>query len=152
VQALKGEPITVYGQGAQTRSFCYVDDLIEGFVRFMALETPCPGPINLGNPGEFTILALAEQVIALTGSRSRIVFSQLPVDDPERRRPDITLAKEKLNWEPNVQLDEGLKKTIAYFDQLLTQAAATHDSSKVRPSSRRGDGPATGGRRAVLAA
>src|SRR5687768_5627663 len=126
VQALKGEPITVYGKGQQTRSFCYVDDLLEGFLRFMALEGPCPGPINLGNPGEFTILQLAEQVIALTGSSSKIVFSKLPVDDPMQRRPDITLAQEKLQWKPKVQLKAGLEKTIAYFDKLLTDGAVTH--------------------------
>jgi UDP-glucuronate decarboxylase len=137
VQALKGEPITVYGQGQQTRSFCYVDDLIEGFVRFMQLEGPCAGPINIGNPGEFTILQLAEQVIALTGSASKVVFSELPVDDPMQRRPDITLAREKLGWEPTVQLTEGLKKTIAYFDQLLTRTAATHEASAVQPAGRR---------------
>jgi UDP-glucuronate decarboxylase len=119
VQALRGEPITVYGKGRQTRSFCYVDDLVEGFLRFMQLEPPFPGPINLGNPGEFTIVALAEQVIGLTGSSSRLVYSPLPADDPLQRRPDISLAKEKLQWEPTVQLREGLMKTIAYFDALL---------------------------------
>jgi UDP-glucuronate decarboxylase len=152
VQALQGHPITVYGKGQQTRSFCYVDDLVEGFLRFMALEETCPGPINLGNPGEFTILALAEQVIALTGSKSKIVHADLPVDDPVRRRPDITLAKEKLNWEPTVQLTEGLKKTITYFDKLLTHAAAPHAAPAVPPSGRRVNGRNAGGRRAVLAA
>lgn len=151
VQALKGEPITVYGKGQQTRSFCYVDDLVEGFVRFMALDGPCPGPINLGNPGEFTILSLARRVIELTGSKSRIVFADLPTDDPVRRRPDITLAQEMLNWEPTVQLAEGLKKTITYFDKLLTRAAATHDAANVKPSTRR-VARNNGGRRAVLAA
>ncbi len=124
VQALRGEPITVYGKGEQTRSFCYVDDLVEGFLRFMDLEGPCPAPLNLGNPGEFTILALAEQVIQLTGSRSRLVFAQLPVDDPMQRRPDIRQAREQLQWEPTVQLTAGLEKTIAYFDQLLTSGHA----------------------------
>ena len=153
VQALKGEPITVYGQGQQTRSFCYVDDLVEGFLRFMAVDGPCPGPINLGNPGEFTILSLAEQVIELTGSKSKIVYSQLPVDDPMKRRPDITVAKDKLNWEPTVQLTEGLKKTITYFDKLLTRAAATHEAPAARDSARRGvNGRSSTGRRAVLAA
>jgi UDP-glucuronate decarboxylase len=129
-----------------------VDDLVEGFLRFMALEDPFPGPINLGNPGEFTILALAKQVTELTGSKSKIVFSDLPVDDPARRRPDITVAQEKLNWEPTVQLTEGLKKTITYFDKLLTRVAATHASANVRPSSRRVNGRNGSGRRAVLAA
>jgi UDP-glucuronate decarboxylase len=119
VQALRGEPITVYGKGDQTRSFCYVDDLIDAFIRFMQLEPPFPGPINLGNPGEFTIVALAEQVIKLTGSASKIVQAPLPADDPMQRRPDISLAKEKLQWEPTVELKQGLMKTIAYFDDLL---------------------------------
>jgi UDP-glucuronate decarboxylase len=119
VQALRGEPITVYGSGEQTRSFCYVDDLIEGFVRFMALDAPCPGPINLGNPGEFTIGELARLVIELTGSKSEIVFKPLPSDDPMQRKPDIGVAKERLGWEPGVQLREGLGKTIAYFEGLL---------------------------------
>jgi UDP-glucuronate decarboxylase len=151
VQALKGQPITVYGKGQQTRSFCYVDDLVEGFVRFMALEGPCPGPINLGNPGEFTILSLAKRVIELTGSKSKIVFADLPVDDPVRRRPDITAAQEKLNWQPTVQLSDGLKKTITYFDKLLTRVTATHDAPNVKPSTRRVSRN-NGGRRAVLAA
>jgi UDP-glucuronate decarboxylase len=119
VQALRGQPITVYGKGLQTRSFCYVDDLIEGFLRFMHLDAPFPGPINLGNPGEFTIVALAQQVIELTGSPSRLIYSALPADDPMQRRPDISVAKDQLHWEPAVQLREGLVKTIAYFDQLL---------------------------------
>jgi UDP-glucuronate decarboxylase len=119
VQALRGQPITVYGKGEQTRSFCYVDDLIEGFLRFMQPDPPFPGPINLGNPIEFTIVSLAEQVISLTGSRSRLVYAPLPSDDPLQRQPDISLARTKLNWEPMVQLREGLTKTIAYFDGLL---------------------------------
>jgi UDP-glucuronate decarboxylase len=119
VQALRGKPITVYGKGEQTRSFCYVDDLIEGFLRFMQLDAPFAGPINLGNPNEFTIVSLAEQVISLTGSRSRLVYAPLPSDDPLQRRPDISLAREKLQWEPTVQLREGLTRTIAYFDELL---------------------------------
>jgi UDP-glucuronate decarboxylase len=119
VQALRGQPITIYGNGQQTRSFCFVDDLIEGFIRFMQLEPPFAGPLNLGNPGEFTITELAEQVINLTGSASRLVRSPLPSDDPQQRRPDITLAREKLQWEPKVQLREGLVQTITYFDQLL---------------------------------
>ena len=119
VQALRGEPITVYGDGSQTRSFCYVDDLVEGFVRLMRLDT-FPGPVNLGNPGEFTIAQLAHEVIELTNSSSRIVHQPLPADDPTQRRPDIGLAREKLQWQPTVQLREGLLRTIEYFDQLLT--------------------------------
>ncbi|MGZ5271889.1 MAG: UDP-glucuronic acid decarboxylase family protein [Ramlibacter sp.] len=122
VQALRGENITIYGAGEQTRSFCYVDDLIEGFVRFMAQEGPLPGPINLGNPREFTILQLAEQVINLTNSSSRIVFKPLPQDDPKQRRPDIRLAEQHLGWEPQVQLHEGLMRTIAWFDEMLSAA------------------------------
>ena len=114
VQALKGENLTVYGDGTQTRSFCYVDDLIEGFVRLMN-QTATVGPVNLGNPGEFTMLELAEQVLKLTKSRSRIVHQPLPADDPKQRRPDIALAKKHLKWEPKVPLAEGLKRTIAYF-------------------------------------
>lgn len=127
VQALRGEDITIYGEGLQTRSFCYVDDLIEGFIRFMDLPAGAngapgfPGPINLGNPGEFTIRQLAEKVIDLTGSKSSLVFKSLPADDPMQRQPDISRAHEYLGgWIPKVVLDEGLKKTIAYFDQLLT--------------------------------
>jgi UDP-glucuronate decarboxylase len=119
VQALKNEPITVYGEGNQTRSFCYVDDLIDGFIRFMASPADLPGPVNLGNPHEFTIRELAEKVIALTGSRSKIVKQPLPSDDPTQRQPDITLARERLGWSPRIELEEGLRKTIDYFDQLL---------------------------------
>jgi UDP-glucuronate decarboxylase len=115
VQALKGEPITVFGDGSQTRSFCYVDDLIEGFVRLMAAPDQLTGPINIGNPGEFTMLQLAEKVIAKTASKSKVVFKPLPEDDPKQRRPDITLAKKALGWGPTIQLDEGLDRTIAYF-------------------------------------
>ena len=114
VQALKGEPLTVYGDGSQTRSFCYVTDLIEALVRLMNVEDFI-GPVNLGNPGEFTILELAEKILKLTGSRSRIVHEALPQDDPVRRCPDISLAGEKLGWKPTVSLDEGLPPTIAYF-------------------------------------
>ncbi len=121
LQALKGEDITVYGQGSQTRSFCYVDDLIEGFVRLMATPDDFTGPVNLGNPGEFTILQLAEQVVEQTGSKSKIVYKPLPKDDPKQRRPDITLAKDAFGWEPAVKLDDGLKKTIAYFDWFLSE-------------------------------
>ena len=114
VQALQGENLTVYGDGRQTRSFCYVDDLIEGFVRLMKQEATV-GPINLGNPGEFTMLELAEQVLKLTKSKAQIVHKPLPTDDPKQRQPDITLARKYLKWEPVVPLAEGLKKTIAYF-------------------------------------
>ncbi|MCF0159937.1 MAG: SDR family oxidoreductase, partial [Bacteroidaceae bacterium] len=115
VSALQGKPITIYGNGLQTRSFQYVDDLIEGMVRVMATEDEFTGPINLGNPGEFTMLELAEMVIRLTGSKSEIVYCPLPSDDPRQRKPDITLAKEKLGWEPKVPLEEGLKRVIDYF-------------------------------------
>jgi UDP-glucuronate decarboxylase len=114
VQALKGEDITIYGDGTQTRSFCYVDDLIEGFIRLMNQDA-VTGPINIGNPGEFTMLQLAELAMKLTGSKSKIVHRPLPGDDPKQRRPDITLAKKHLGWEPAVPLEEGLKRTIAYF-------------------------------------
>jgi UDP-glucuronate decarboxylase len=119
VQALMSEPITIYGDGTQTRSFCYVSDLIEGFLRLMATKDEVSGPINLGNPGEFTMLELAEKVKLLTGSSSHIEFRPLPQDDPKQRQPDIRVAKEVLNWMPTVALDEGLQKTINYFDSLL---------------------------------
>ena len=119
VQALKNEPITVYGEGKQTRSFCYADDLIEGFLRVMDTEDAFTGPVNLGNPNEFSILELAEKAIKLTGSKSKLVFKPLPSDDPLQRCPDISLAKSKLGWEPQVQLEDGLKRTIQYFEQLL---------------------------------
>ena len=119
VQALKGEPITIYGDGRQTRSFCYCDDLIEGFVRLMQSPKEVTGPVNLGNPGEFTMLELAQLVIELTGSTSKLVHMALPQDDPKQRRPDITLAKRELGWEPAVQLRAGLTETIAFFDALL---------------------------------
>ncbi|MDX9822600.1 MAG: SDR family oxidoreductase [Syntrophales bacterium] len=115
VQALRGEDLTVYGEGSQTRSFCYVDDLIEGMIRAMETPQDFAGPVNLGNPEEFTIRSLAETVIRMTGSRSRIASRPLPQDDPTQRRPDITLAKEKLGWKPKTPLEEGLAKTIAYF-------------------------------------
>jgi UDP-glucuronate decarboxylase len=118
VQALKGEDITVYGDGSQTRSFCYVDDLIEGFVRMMR-QTETPGPVNLGNPGEFTMVELAELILKLVGGRSKIAHKRLPADDPRQRRPDITLAKRLLKWEPTVPLEDGLKRTIAYFRKRL---------------------------------
>ncbi|OJY78865.1 MULTISPECIES: UDP-glucuronic acid decarboxylase family protein [unclassified Rhizobium] len=124
VQALKGQDITVYGDGSQTRSFCYVADLIDGFLRLMADQTAIRAPVNLGNPAEFTVRDLAEQIIAITGSGSKIVHRPLPVDDPRQRRPDITVAKRELAWEPSVALTDGLKSTIAYFERQL-----------VRPSS-----------------
>ena len=120
VQALRGEDITVYGEGSQTRAFCYVDDLIEGFLRMMETGPDVTGPINLGNPSEFSIRELAGIVIRLTGSRSKIVSRPLPPDDPRQRRPDITKAQEILGWTPNVDLEAGLTKTIAYFDAFLS--------------------------------
>lgn len=119
VQALKGEDITIYGDGQQTRSFCYVDDLIEGFVRLMNTEPGFTGPVNLGNPGEFTMLELAEKVIKHVGGKSKLAFHPLPQDDPKQRQPNISLAKEKLDWEPKVSLDDGLKRTVEYFRNLL---------------------------------
>lgn len=121
VQALKGEDLTIYGEGHQTRSFCYVDDLIEGFVRLMNTDDEVTGPINLGNPGEFTMRQLAERVLELTGSASRIVFRPLPQDDPQQRQPDIAQAMTVLNWQPTIMLDQGLEKTIGYFDELLKE-------------------------------
>lgn len=123
VQALRNEPITIFGDGRQTRSFCYVDDLVEGFLRLMAAPDSITGPINLGNPGEFQMLELAEMVIALTGSSSPIVRKPLPTDDPTRRKPDISQAKAELGWQPTVPLAEGLKRTIAYFERKLSTGA-----------------------------
>ena len=120
VQALRGDDITIYGDGSQTRSFCYVDDLVEALVRTMNTEDDFTGPVNIGNPEEFTIFALAEKVVAATGNSSKIVNVKLPDDDPKRRRPDIELAKEKLSWEPSTSLDDGLKLTISYFDKILS--------------------------------
>ena len=119
VQALKGEDITIYGDGKQTRSFCYVDDLVNGMIDMMQTEKGFIGPVNLGNPGEFTMLELAEKVVKLTGAVSKIVFKPLPPDDPKQRQPDISLAKQKLGWMPTVCLEEGIKRTIAYFRQVL---------------------------------
>jgi len=119
VQALKGKPITIYGDGSQTRSFCYVDDLVEGLLRLMSAPPETTGPINLGNPTEFTIKQLAELAIEMTGSKSTLTYLALPQDDPKQRQPDITLARERLNWQPTMPLREGLAKTIAYFDRLL---------------------------------
>lgn len=119
VQALKGEAITIYGNGGQTRSFCYVDDLIEGFVRLMAADDPLTGPMNLGNPNEFTILQLAQTVLKLTESTSTLIEKPLPEDDPTQRCPDISLAKRTLDWQPSVELEEGLERTIAYFRGII---------------------------------
>lgn len=119
VQALKGEDITIYGDGSQTRSFQYIDDLVAGMTRMMEADDAFIGPVNIGNPHEFTILELAEKIIALTGSASKLIRKPLPSDDPTQRRPDIRLVKERLDWEPHIQLEEGLKKTIAYFEQQL---------------------------------
>lgn len=121
IQALRGEDITIYGDGSQTRSFQYIDDLVEGMVKMMNNAEEFIGPVNLGNPNELTILELAKKVVELTGSKSKIIFKPLPEDDPKQRRPDITLARRKLNWEPKIALEEGLKKTIEYFKNLLTQ-------------------------------
>ncbi len=120
VQALQGKPITIYGDGGQTRSFCYVDDLIDGFVRLMGSPAEITGPVNLGNPGEFTIRELAELTIEMTGSKSKLTFQPLPQDDPKQRRPDIALAERHLGWKPKRPLREGLQQTIAYFDRLLS--------------------------------
>ena len=119
VQALKGEDITLYGDGSQTRSFCYVDDLVEALTRLMATPAEVTGPINLGNTGEFTIRQLAEAVVRLTGAKSKLIFKPLPQDDPKQRQPDIALARSTLGWEPKVKLEDGLKETIAYFRKVL---------------------------------
>ena len=124
VQALRGEPITIYGDGSQTRSFCYVSDLIEAFIRFMASGPDLPGPMNLGNPAEIAIGELAEKVVAMTGSRSEISYRPLPQDDPLQRQPDITFARDKLDWEPRVSLEDGLRETISYFDALFSEDGA----------------------------
>jgi UDP-glucuronate decarboxylase len=119
VQALKGQDITIYGDGSQTRSFCYVSDTVDAMIRLMATDNSVTGPINIGNPGEFTILELAEKVIKFTNTSSKIVYKDLPGDDPQQRRPDITQAKQLLGWEPTFDLDEGLKRTIRYFEGML---------------------------------
>lgn len=123
VQALKGEPITIYGEGLQTRSFCYCDDLVEGFIRLMASPDEVTGPINLGNPGEFTMIELAQAVIDLTGTSSKLTHMPMPADDPKQRQPDISKAQEHLDWQPQVKLRDGLTRTIAYFDTLLKEIA-----------------------------
>jgi UDP-glucuronate decarboxylase len=119
VQALQGNDITIYGDGQQTRSFCYVDDLIDAIVLMMDTESGFPGPVNIGNPGEFTMLQLAEMVIRISGSKSKLVFEPLPSDDPKQRQPNIELAKTKLGWQPKVNLEDGLKNTIAYFKTIV---------------------------------
>ncbi|MFK5856507.1 MAG: GDP-mannose 4,6-dehydratase, partial [Bacteroidota bacterium] len=118
---LQGKDITIYGDGMQTRSFQYVDDLIEGMLKMMATGDDFTGPVNIGNPGEFTMLELAEKILKLVGSKSKIIFEPLPSDDPMQRQPDISLAKRKLNWEPKVSLEDGLKPTIAFFDKLIRE-------------------------------
>jgi UDP-glucuronate decarboxylase len=122
VQALKGEDITIYGDGQQTRSFCYVDDLVDVMIQMMGSSADFTGPINIGNPGEFTMLELAEKIIQLTQSKSKLIFAPLPSDDPRQRQPNIELAKEKLGWEPKIQLNEGLKQTIDYFRKVLSSS------------------------------
>jgi UDP-glucuronate decarboxylase len=119
VQALKGEDITIYGDGSQTRSFCYVDDLIDGMVKFMDSSSEITGPINIGNPSEFTMLELAEKILTHTESKSKLIFKPLPLDDPRQRQPDISLAKKLLKWEPKVEINDGLKKTISYFKKII---------------------------------
>ena len=138
VQALKGEPITIFGDGSQTRSFCYVEDLIEGFIRLMNSPQSVTGPINLGNPGEFTMLQLAQLTLELTGSKSKLSFMPLPQDDPRQRQPDIALAAKHLEWKPTVSLRDGLKRTIAYFDNLLAgeTEAVVSDAADARTGSR----------------
>jgi UDP-glucuronate decarboxylase len=119
VQALQGKDITIYGDGQQTRSFCYVDDLIDAMVKMMNSEQGFTGPVNIGNPGEFTMLQLAQTVLKLSGSKSKIIHQSLPSDDPKQRQPNIELAKAKLGWEPKVNLEDGLKETIAYFRKVV---------------------------------
>jgi UDP-glucuronate decarboxylase len=121
VQALKNDPITIYGKGDQTRSFCYVDDLVDGLIKLMDSDDQVTGPINLGNPSEFTILELSRKIIELTGSKSEIIFKELPQDDPKQRKPDISIAKHELEWTPRIELEDGLKKTIAYFKRLIVE-------------------------------
>ncbi len=121
IQALRGQPITVYGDGRQSRSFCYVDDLVEVLIRIMESSDDFTGPVNIGNPCEYSILEIAEKVIELTGSSSEIIYSELPLDDPRQRRPEITLARDTFGWEPKVELEDGLKRTIRYFEDLLRE-------------------------------
>ena len=133
VQALKNEPITLYGDGSQTRSFCYVDDLIDGLIKLMESSSDFTGPVNLGNASEFTVLELAQKIIEITGSRSKFIFNPLPVNDPQRRQPDLSLAHSKLGYGPRVGLDEGLRKTIAYFDVLLREEPHRSNVISVAP-------------------
>jgi UDP-glucuronate decarboxylase len=119
VQALRNEDITIYGDGTQTRSFCYIDDMVEGITKFVGLGEDFTGPLNLGNPDEYTIQELAEIILKLTNSKAKLVYKDLPSDDPKRRRPDITLAKKKLLWEPKTSLDDGIQQTISYFSNLI---------------------------------
>jgi UDP-glucuronate decarboxylase len=135
IQALKGEDITVFGDGSQTRSFCYVDDMINGFTAFMDSPDDFTGPVNLGNPSEFTILELAENIIKLTKTRSRIVYNPLPEDDPEQRQPDIKLARKVLKWKPGISLVDGLKETVKYFEKVLSEGSSGKESRK-RPRKR----------------
>jgi UDP-glucuronate decarboxylase len=136
VQSLRDEAITLYGEGSQTRSFCYVEDLVDGLIRFMNSADDLTGPINFGNPGEVSMRELAETIRELTGSHSKIVFKPLPADDPQRREPDITLAKQRLGWSPQVPLREGLKRTIAYFDTLLREGSpASRRAVSLEPAS-----------------
>jgi len=121
MQALQGEPITIYGDGSQTRSFCFVEDMVEAFIRLMATDDSVTGPVNLGNPGEFTIKELAERVVKKTGSRSEIVYRDIPQDDPKQRCPDITKARQLLDWQPTIMLDQGLGWTIDYFSNLIAE-------------------------------
>jgi len=137
VQALQNEPITLYGDGSQTRAFCYVDDLIDGFVALMAAPDDVTGPINLGNPIETSVAELADLVIALTGSRSTIIRRPLPVDDPVQRCPNIAQAQAVLGWQPRTELKAGLTRTISYFDKLLSQRGAKPDPRKTRGAARR---------------
>jgi UDP-glucuronate decarboxylase len=133
VQALRNEPITVCGDGKQTRAFCYVDDQIDGFVRLMDASDEVTGPINLGNPVEFAIVDLAKKVVELTGSRSKIIYKDLPMDDPMQRCPDISQARAKLGWEPKVSLETGLRRTIDYFDALLKDGGKNLRTAKIAP-------------------
>jgi len=136
VQALRGEPITIYGDGLQTRSFCFVDDMVEGFLRMMKSDDDFLGPVNLGNPDEFTMIELAEMVLRVTGSRSKLVRKPLPLDDPKRRKPDISLARSALGWEPKVKLERGIEATVAYFDDVLTfDRAVAEGEAAVRRQS-----------------
>ena len=136
VQALRNDPITLYGDGSQTRSFCYVDDLIDGLQSLMGSPENFTGPVNLGNASEFTVLELAERIVQLTGSRSKFVFNPLPVHDPQRRQPDLTLARRELGYAPRVTLDEGLRKTIAYFEELLRDERKEPKVSEMEPGLR----------------